>query len=285
MVSDSDFFNLINNDEDAEAELKMLSAQQVSINYEEFLELLFLRIDEFIHEIEKQADYLSDASEDAITAHLASQLNATKFFDAKEQTYQRGAVDLTVNYKKHTWRAEAKIAYSNDKIFEGLLQLLTRYVVRDTNVGLLVYVVSGSFKNKFNSWKSYTQNDGDWESYVENKKRKENQTIISNLMATSKIQNIDNFKFKSSFELDNGNRISVKNFFVNLIFNPADKSGDGAKKHQKRRANHELARIYFEKKEDEKKHLVSDEIMMYLDMLYKDLDSEDYTINIQNKCP
>jgi hypothetical protein len=275
MPNNALLFENINQDSKANNVLNLLSSISVTVNYDDFLNMLFQCLDEYFEENEKNAEYFTSASEDAVTASIVSQLNATKLFQAEAQTYHRGAVDLTVRFKVHTWRAEAKIAYSNDKIFEGLLQLLTRYAVRDTHMGLLVYVQAGSFSNKFQSWKSFIGPKGGWSNYAKTKKQPENQRTISTLMRTLVLSDLNNNQFDCSFELDNGNNVSVRNYFVNQIFRPADVSGDTAKKHRTNRANNELKRVYFESREQEPVELDAEEVMMYLDMLYRDIDPDD----------
>lgn len=270
--SEADIFYKINNDAKADKTLRLLASRYHEISYNDFLELLFEYLVEFLDEIESQPESYTAADEDTITRYIASLLKATKVFQASSQTYSGGAVDLTVKLRQHEWIAEAKIAYSNDKIFEGLLQLLTRYKKSATHKGLLVYVQAGTLKDKVNSWTGYLcPEEGGWINYVEVSKNPENQDLIRELMLScGDYKKLAHNKFDCNFSIDNGIRVAVRNFFLDLTFRPADISGNKAKKHRKNRAINELKSLYYEYLQNPPKELDTEKVLKYLEMLCRE---------------
>ena len=168
-----------------------------------------------------------------------------KGYDATEQTKQNGDVDLTVVKHTFKWIAEAKIGITNDKILEGLLQLLTRYVARDTSCGLLVYIKKSNINKSIKDWQQYITDQSIWTRYVSKKKEITKQDIEKVLNNVS-ILDVDNISFKSKHTLVSGFPIEVNNFFINLYHNPTDTSGNKSYKHRKIVAREKLAQLYFE---------------------------------------
>ena len=116
------------------AKLQDLAKSLDNNSYEDFLDVLYKKLRGIFIKLEHSRDKYFSHDEDAITGVIAGRLEEAGYY-ASEQTKQNGAVDLTVKLGDHKWIAEAKIAYSNSKILEGLLQLLTRYAARDKSAG------------------------------------------------------------------------------------------------------------------------------------------------------
>ncbi|MCE7534835.1 hypothetical protein [Aliivibrio fischeri] len=273
---DIDYFTRINEEADSEhdrgvaAERLLLTSNQSPQTYEEFLELVFHFLNIFTEDLENEAEFYTDQSEDAITNYLAAMFRATGVFTASGQTYAGGAVDLTISANSHTWRAEAKIAYSNDKIFEGLIQILTRYANRDSNKGLLVYVNAGTFLDKLNNWRTYIGLNGGWASYA-SRKQTEHTDAINAILNTANLSQIENYNnFDCQFLLPTGRPVTIKNYFINLKFSPSDTSGNSAKKHRENLAINELKCAYHEYLENQPEDLDTDKILRLLEMLARD---------------
>ncbi|TYZ36865.1 hypothetical protein [Vibrio alginolyticus] len=244
MASDVQLFASINNDPEAQLELNKLTADKVKLTESDFLELVHSELDTYIQYLENHAEFYTDASEDAITHAIASMFMATKKFKSSTQTYAGGAVDLTVQLDSHVWRAEAKIDTHENKVFEGLLQLLTRYSKRDTNKGMLIYVKTGSFKNKVTKWRDFVSNPLKWSTYTNKNKLPQHKAAIEEIFTTLKLnENINHATFDFSVELDNGLDVKIRNYFVDLKFLPSDSSGNSGKKHALNFAINELLEI------------------------------------------
>ncbi|PTO67610.1 hypothetical protein [Vibrio splendidus] len=244
MVSDLDIFASVNSDPEAVLELNKLTADKVRLEEIAFLDLVHSELNSYIEYLENHAEFYADSSEDAITHAIAGMFMATKKFKSSTQTYAGGAVDLTVELKDHVWRAEAKIDTHEHKVFEGLLQLLTRYSKRDTNKGMLIYVKTGSFKNKVTKWRDFISKKSNWLTYTDKNKLPQHKSAIEEIFTTLKIgEKVNHATFDFSVELDNGLDVNVRNYFVDLKFAPSDPSGNSAKKHALNFAKNELLEI------------------------------------------
>ncbi|MEZ9399718.1 hypothetical protein AB4159_00255 [Vibrio cyclitrophicus] len=244
MASDLDIFASVNNDPEAALELNKLTADKVRLEEIAFLDLVHSELNSYIEHLENHAEFYADSSEDAITHAIASMFIATKKFKSSTQTYAGGAVDLTVELKNHVWRAEAKIDTHENKVFEGLLQLLTRYSKRDTNKGMLIYVKTGSFKNKVTKWRDFISKKSKWLTYTDKNKLPQHKSAIEDIFTTLTIgEKVNHATFDFSVELDNGLDVNVRNFFVDLKFTPSDSSGNSGKKHALNFAKNELLEI------------------------------------------
>ncbi|TMO47071.1 hypothetical protein CWC25_02135 [Pseudoalteromonas sp. S4389] len=133
-------------------------------------------------------------------------------------------------------------------------------------------------KKKIDSWTGYLcPEQGGWKSYVQGNKNPENQEVINELMSSyGDYKQLTHNQFDCNFSIDNGIKVAVRNFFLDLTFRPADKSGDNAKKHCHNRAINELKSIYFEYLQGGQKELDTEEVLKYLEMLCRGADPDDY---------
>lgn len=244
-------------------------------SYEDFIDCLYQKLQQIFERLEHSKDKFFSHDEDAITGIIAARLEEAGY-TATEQTKKNGAVDLTVTLGDYSWIAEAKIAYSNSKILEGLLQLLTRYVTRDTDAGLFIYVKKQNGKKVFNDWIKYICEGEAVTSYIVNKNpevKEDAECVLRDVKATDIKQK--EMMFNSIHELVSGFPINVKHFCANLYFNPADKSGNNSQKQRKDNALNNLACIYFESLETECQ-LDQEKCKIYLEQLFRDLDPDDF---------
>lgn len=64
-------------------------------------------------------------------------------YKASHDTFHNGHVDIYVQYKHFIWLGEAKIYGSPTKVFDGFLQLTTRYSSSSSDNyhgGMLIYI-------------------------------------------------------------------------------------------------------------------------------------------------
>lgn len=224
---------------------KFNSVRDGRLSYDYFVCKLQIKIKEIIERhLESSRDKFSFYDEDSIT-HLISACLCEAGYRASEQTKQNGAVDLTVQHGEYKWIAEAKIAYNSQNVFEGLLQLLTRYATRDKNAGMLIYVKKKSCMKIYKEWAAFIRQDGGWADYADKKGDVFSENIAS-IFSTSIIKLCDQSSrtIESIHELLSGDTISVKHFFVDLYYCPMDKSATTNKSLRKGLALNELEDYY-----------------------------------------
>lgn len=259
---------------DGKTKLLQLAKTLGNDSYDDFLKSLYEKLREIFIKLEHARDKHFSHDEDSITGVIAGRLEEAGYI-ATEQTKQNGAVDLTVSLNEHRWIAEAKIAYSNSKILEGLLQLLTRYVTRDECAGLLIYIKKPNSKTVFKDWIQYLLGKKKLSSYILNKNpevRADMECVLNNVET-------ENFDIKgmlvnSKHKLVCGSSIKVQHFCADLYFNPADSSGNDAKQQRKDNALNNLANIYFAQLEPDTP-FDSAKCLEYLERLFRGLDPDD----------
>lgn len=190
----------------------MLDRQLVS-NYEEFVESLHKDIDEIIILIEDNRELVQN-SEDEITIAIVRHLKHIGY-TATHETKSGGHVDVMVTKKEYTWFGEAKIYKGNSNLWQGILQLATRYSVSKPNKntgGLLIYTYNENVKDLMNEWKIYMSN----------------QTEFSNYSQTDCPKNP--LAFFSIFDHSvTGLPYTVRHIPACFYFEPKDKSGQSTK--------------------------------------------------------
>ncbi|EHU7970086.1 TPA: hypothetical protein ROA69_001790 [Escherichia coli] len=150
-----------------------------------FIETLYSDIEVIIKLMEQSSDKYYCDDEDKLSHTIVASL-VHLGYDATEQTKKNGSVDITVRPKNggYTWIAEAKIGYGNQKIFEGLLQLLTRYVKRDNHAGMVIYYQKSKSSYHFKQWLKYIYNH-EWKDYCTKKGSLKKATpLLSHLKST-----------------------------------------------------------------------------------------------------
>ncbi|HFF8975884.1 TPA: hypothetical protein ACGE6V_002927 [Serratia marcescens] len=132
---------------------------------DDFISTLYTDIASIIKLIESSSDKYYCDDEDKLSHSIVSSLIHLGY-RASEQTKKNGSVDITVYSKDdvYEWIAEAKIGYGNQKIFEGLLQLLTRYIKRDNHAGVFIYYQKAKSTFYFKDWLKYLH-ERKWTDY------------------------------------------------------------------------------------------------------------------------
>jgi hypothetical protein len=208
----------------------------------DFVSLLEEDISNCLSRMENSSEKHYSAREDDITGELVGNLFCLGY-DASEQTKKNGAVDLTVKTEEFKWIAEAKRGTSHLHIFEGFLQLLTRYVKQDENAGILIYYQK---KGAITQLKNFIE-------YLSERKWSTNTKIlehsiafqeINELFLEMKVDNNTDYSFELHTKGLSGGIIRVKVFCANFYFNPVDKSGKNAQVIQKENARLRLMELH-----------------------------------------
>lgn len=99
-------------------------------------------------------NYLKDHKEDGLTVQVIQGLRMLSL-DA-HMAMVNGNCDVTIRYMDYLWLGEAKIARSVSVVWEGFLQLTTRYATGmpgQTSGGMLIYCTEGSSEDFMRSWR------------------------------------------------------------------------------------------------------------------------------------
>lgn len=137
-------------------------AAVVKNDYKAFLQCLYDEIQSVIQVLQSNPQRRTDDCEDRLTDELVSNLN-TAGYTATHGRSSGGHVDITVACGDFTWIAEAKKYHSTSAVYEGFLQLTTRYRPANGNFeqnqgGLLIYITDNSDAKKLmDNWKSVLQ--------------------------------------------------------------------------------------------------------------------------------
>lgn len=242
-----------------------------STKYEDFIAILYDKIAIQLEALENDADHFLDSTEDSITSALVRQLNANEYLEAESQVKRKGgAIDLVVKGYGHEWIAEAKRLTSNDKAFQGILQLLTRYVRRDKQAGLLLYVQTGKYRKKIDTWLEFLSLSGKWNRYVEKNVQEEFKDIVKNFMNTHELMDKSEYIADTKVTLDRGSDILVRHFFCNLVYEPADKSGTEAQKIREASAKLKLRDIYDRSVASTPEEIDTEEVKHALSLMFRD---------------
>ncbi|MBB3324908.1 hypothetical protein [Atlantibacter sp. RC6] len=204
-----------------------LAATLTAFNEDNFVTALYNNISSAISDIEKSADKYYCEDEDKITNLLALYLRA-KGYDATEQTKSNGDVDLTVRdaTKNFYWLAEAKRGNSNSGVFEGMLQLVTRYLTDEKNAGFLIYYQKKDCLKFLKTWHDYI-NTGKYLSYkgIKNDIEECKHYFHINPAVTPLAKDVKFFDYEATKK--SGQPVKIRNFIANLHHKPIDKSGRG----------------------------------------------------------
>lgn len=260
--------NKVSNEKQAEAALPHLDY----LEYEDFIKVLYNKLEQYIADLENDADQLLGKDEDSITSEIVRQLKAGQLFDAESQVKRGGgAVDLVVKGFGQEWIAEAKKLTSNDKAFEGILQLVTRYVRRDKQAGLLLYVQSGNYAEKIQQWKKFLAASGGWKNYVDQRVELEYRPKMNALMKTHQFEKHSDHTSDTKIFLDRGSDLFVRHFFCNMVYNPMDRSATQAAKIRHNTGMEALRDIYDQSVATTPKAIDLDEVKNALSLMFREV--------------
>ena len=214
----------------------------------EFLSSVKKTLIEIISELENNADSRYKQKEEYLNAEIKSHFRL-RGYTAENEAFHRGKIDITVSKYNFKWFIEAKIGRSDSTIFEGLLQLVTRYLTNQKNSAMLIYFKKEDAENDFNKWCDYI-NEKKWKKYSKNK------GILlecENYFNKAEITRTPNTSIKSaslSCKLPSGINTNIDCYGVNLYFNPLDRSGRECKEYQKNNHIEKIIHYYYQHKEN-----------------------------------
>ena len=119
-------------------------------------------MDKVIYQIQENPEVRQNDNEDRLTIEIVGLLR-NRDYNADHDLKIGGHVDLTVRREGFTWLGEAKIYKDNNYLWEGFLQLTTRYSTGDANQnsgGLLIYVFDEEAKSVMGKWQDYLLHKG-----------------------------------------------------------------------------------------------------------------------------
>ena len=118
---------------------------------------LYKDIDKIISQIQENPELRQDDNEDRLNIEIVDQLRSLGH-EASHETKINGNVDIVVRKNDFLWLGEAKIYRGNNSLWEGFLQLTTRYSIGDFNQengGLLIYIREEDASSIMQKWQKY----------------------------------------------------------------------------------------------------------------------------------
>ncbi len=119
---------------------------------------LYKDIDKVISQIQANPELRQDDNEDRLTIDIVDQLYILGY-NASHDTKIGGHADIVIRKNDFLWLGEAKIyGDNNNYLWEGFLQLTTRYSIGDDNQqngGLLIYIRQEDASSIMKKWQNY----------------------------------------------------------------------------------------------------------------------------------
>ncbi|MEQ9234453.1 HEAT repeat domain-containing protein [Coleofasciculus sp. E2-BRE-01] len=122
-----------------------------------FIENFYKYLDKVISKIQENPELRQNDKEDRLTIEIVNQLGCLDY-NVSHDTKIGGHVDITVRKNGFLWLGEAKIYRDNNYLWEGFLQLTTRYSSGDSNQehgGLLIYIRDEDARSIMEKWQNY----------------------------------------------------------------------------------------------------------------------------------
>jgi hypothetical protein len=135
--------------------------------YDEFIERLYRDLDSIISFLQKDPGVRKNDSEDRLTVEIVGLL-CQSGYNAEHDAKIGGHTDLSVRKNDFLWIGEAKIHSNYDYLWEGFLQLSTRYSTGDTNQkngGLIIYIRGSNAKSVMDNWRIWLSRKEEIEEY------------------------------------------------------------------------------------------------------------------------
>lgn len=181
-------------------------------DYNDFIDILYNDIDKTIYQIEENPELRQNDKEDRLTIDIKNQL-CCMGYDASHDSKIGGHTDLSVRKNSFLWIGEAKIFHGGyDHIWEGFLQLSTRYSTGDSNQqdgGIFIYIRHSDANSILEKWK---------EKLVEKEQELPNYTYKPCKKRTISF-------FTTHTHEGSGRNYTIRHMPVMLYFQPQDKSG------------------------------------------------------------
>lgn len=234
-------------------------------NYEEFLQSAIYAMKHCVAILEQSGNQYYSLGEEELNS-LITGLMIGKSFNASAEKNRRGKIDITIEYDEYSWLVEAKLGKTNNYIFEGLLQILTRYATSEKDFGLLIYFQDKAPLTMFNKWCEYIDNE-DWEIYA--KKNDILDEVIDYIPKEKyrRIESSNNMLAQRNMLTSHGSNINIQYIGVNLYHNPLDRSGRTGKGQKFFHAKQAIQNEYLSYKENSNCDI--DKLMNALDVIFE----------------
>jgi len=215
---------------DVEAYLDTIDPQK----FDSFVSGLVVNIHNAIGNLESRIDNYYHLNEEGLTGVISGFLEGNGY-SVKNEAKTRGKIDLTVEKGGFSWLIEAKIGYGNTKIFEGLLQLASRYLTDQRSAGFFIYFQKAQPTKAFALWKTFIESKK-WVDYATNNSILEDCNQLFGDLSFSDDKLCVNNTVKKSCFTSAGSPCQIYTFGVNCFFKPIDVSGRGNKSLKKNQA-------------------------------------------------
>ena len=171
---------------------------------------LYKDIDKVIFQIQENPELRQEDNEDRLTIEIVNLLRNLGH-EASHETKIGGNVDIVIRKNDFLWLGESKIyRVNNNYLWEGFLQLVTRYSTGDSNQengGLLIYIFKKDASSIMQNWQNYLIK----------------QSLPDFSLRPCKMKNL---AFISTHKHErSGQAFHVRHIPVMLHFDPKDKSG------------------------------------------------------------
>ncbi len=234
--------------------------------FSEFEDALKKNLESVVLSLEKEGEQFYCFKEEQLNSTVASMLR-TYGYTVDTESSHRGKVDITVRKLGFEWLIEAKIGHNNNYIFEGFLQLTTRYLTNQESAGVLVYFQNDKPNTRFSNWCEYLNNNT-WSKYAISKGIEAACIELFSDCKCDLIASPTKKRANTGVTLSSGSKSSVDFFGVNLYFNPLDKSGREGKAKRLFHAKRHLLESYCSYKQGEG-YGTEEELFQALDVIFE----------------
>jgi len=226
--------------------LERINEKKLISNFDDFEKALLIDLYRIIRRMESSSDKYFVEKEDDITTEIIGRLFEAGWTNTEEQTkVGGGSVDLYIEYNGFKWICEAKRNYGNLNLFEGLLQLTTRYAKNQEKVGFFIYHQKNALLSSIASFHDFLTskkwgNKKGYEEFLDDIEACFSQVIIP--------KEFSNDKSHYTIEVKKlcGSPLKIRVFWADFSFNPLDKSGRESKSIQIKNARLNLMTAFFE---------------------------------------
>lgn len=210
--------------------------------FDEFCRSVQSTLNGAIQSLEKHADKYYNLSEEQLSTTI-SLLMEKAGYKTKNEPSNRGHVDIFVEKDDYEWLIEAKIAYNNHKIFEGLLQLTSRYLTNQKSACLLLYFKKRDIKSDFDKWKKFIAKK-EWLEYAQANNILEDCIFSLNETKVKAAPACFGYGFMTDIKTTAGETVDIYNIGANLYYRPFDTSGRDGRALKKEHAKIFLEHFY-----------------------------------------
>ncbi|KKC61688.1 hypothetical protein WG82_21370 [Citrobacter amalonaticus] len=210
--------------------------------FDEFSRSVMLTLNSAIQSLENNADKYYNLSEEQLSTTI-SLLIERSGFKTKNEPSNRGHVDIFVEKDDYKWLIEAKIGYNNHKIFEGLLQLASRYLTNQKSACLLLYFKKKDVKSDFGKWKTFIENK-EWIEYANSNDILDDCNFCLSDTKIKPSSTCFSYGFMADIKTTAGEVVDIYHVGANLHYRPFDSSGRGGKALKQEQAKIFLEHLY-----------------------------------------